>query len=139
MRGLRALVSGWWRRWVADPPAYRTVFVEELPERPRPACAYVAGEGPYRWFVAMLCPCGCREVLFMSLLPEGRPRWSLTEHEDGTISLHPSVWRQQGCRSHFFLSRGSIRGCEPTRAEPQQRSFRCVRTVRQTISRWLGP
>ncbi|WP_236819161.1 DUF6527 family protein [Alicyclobacillus ferrooxydans] len=60
----------------------------------------------------MLCPCGCGEVLHMSLHPDGRPRWELTRHPDGTVSLSPSVWRKVGCRSHFFLERGRVRWCK---------------------------
>lgn len=41
-------------------------------------------------------------------MKEGRPRWPLDEHEDGTITLHLSVWRKEGCRSHFFLRHGKI-------------------------------
>ena len=72
---------------------------------------YVLGEGEYRWFVALLCPCGCGALLQMSLLEEAEPRWSLDEHDDGTVSLHPSVWRTAGCRSHFFVRRNTIYWC----------------------------
>lgn len=44
----------------------------------------------------MLCPCGCGQTLHMSLLAEDRPRWEVTVHDDGTPSLHPSVWRRWG-------------------------------------------
>jgi hypothetical protein len=44
----------------------------------------------------------------MNLMSDTRPRWELTEHRDGTVSLHPSVWRKKDCRSHFFLRHGDI-------------------------------
>ncbi|WP_436231260.1 DUF6527 family protein [Caballeronia sp. LjRoot29] len=59
----------------------------------------------------MICPCGCGEVIELNLLKQARPCWSAEEHPDGTISLVPSVWRQRGCRSHFFLRRGGIEWC----------------------------
>jgi len=90
----------------------KTVTVEELPDRLDAKTVYVAGENGHVWFVAMLCPCGCGETLQVSLLADVRPRWSLTQHQDETISLRPSVWRQVGCRSHFFLVRGRIQWCE---------------------------
>lgn len=88
-----------------------TLRVEELPDRLCESAIYVVGEGVHLWSVAMLCPCGCGSTLQMSVMPEGRPRWRVDMHEDGTASLHPSVWRRTGCRSHFFVRRGHIRWC----------------------------
>jgi Family of unknown function (DUF6527) len=102
--------SAWFRSWRHKP--LRVIIMEELPDELSPDVVYVAGEKGNHWFVAMLCPCGCRETLHMGLLADTRPRWRLTIHEDNTASLHPSVWRQVGCRSHFFIVRGQIRWCE---------------------------
>lgn len=90
---------------------YSTVFVEELPEHLEKLTIYVIGEGEHLWSVAMVCPCSCGEVLHMSLHREGRPRWELIQHPDGTISLSPSVWRKIGCRSHFYLKQSQIDWC----------------------------
>jgi hypothetical protein len=91
----------------------RTIHVEELPEMLDREAVYVLGEGKHRWFVAMACPCGCGSTLQVSLLPDATPRWRLVEHrDDGTITLEPSVWRDVGCRSHFFLRRGLVQWCE---------------------------
>jgi hypothetical protein len=46
--------------------------------------------------------------LHMNLLTDERPCWQVTRHQDGTATLHPSVWRQKGCYSHFWLRRGRI-------------------------------
>jgi hypothetical protein len=90
----------------------RAVYVVELPDKPDKRAVYVLGEGSHRWFVALICPCGCGEVLQMSLLAGARPRWQLIEHRDTrTISLHPSVWRRVGCKSHFFLKHGIVQWC----------------------------
>ncbi|MER9141803.1 DUF6527 family protein [Mesorhizobium sp. M0871] len=61
----------------------------------------------------MLCPCGCRRVLHMNLLADERPCWRLTRHDDGTTTLHPSVWRTTGCGSHFWFRRGRVEWCRP--------------------------
>jgi hypothetical protein len=90
----------------------KTIHVEELPEVLDSGAAYVLGEGDYQWFVAMVCPCGCKATLQMSLLADANPKWDLVEHFDnGTITLQPSIWRTVGCRSHFFLRRGMIQWC----------------------------
>ncbi len=100
------------KRWLRRQPLpLRTVWITELPERLQSGCVYVAGEGDFLWYAAMRCPCNCGATLHMSLMPEGRPKWQLTEHRDGTISLHPSVWRTKDCKSHFFLREGLIQWC----------------------------
>lgn len=86
-------------------------FLTELPDNLDPTIVYVLGEGAHLWSVAMVCPCGCEAVLHMGLHADARPCWRLTYHWDGTASLVPSVWRQVGCHSHFFLRRGRIEWC----------------------------
>ncbi|EIJ80117.1 hypothetical protein PB1_07147 [Bacillus methanolicus PB1] len=114
LRGMLQRVLGWITRLFTGHPrgAYRTVFMEELPDRLEEHVIYILGEGEYTWSAAIICPCGCREILHMSLHKEGRPRWELTRHSDGTVSLTPSVWRKIGCQSHFFFERGRIRWCK---------------------------
>lgn len=110
-------LQNFWRRiyrWISRQPSpLRGQKVEELPDDLEPGTIYIAGEGQFLWFVAMVCPCGCKEVIQLSLLQEGHPRWSLTQHADGTVSLHPSVLRIVGCRSHFFICKGFVDWCEP--------------------------
>ncbi|MGE0288414.1 MAG: DUF6527 family protein [Bradyrhizobium sp.] len=59
----------------------------------------------------MMCPCGCGEVIELNLLQQARPCWNAQEHQNGTVSVTPSVWRRKGCRSHFWLRRGRIDWC----------------------------
>ena len=92
--------------------AYSTIFIEELPDDPEKDVIYILGEGKHLWAADMLCPCGCGERLQMSLHHEGRPRWEVTKHSDGTVSLYPSVWRKRGCNSHFFIKQGRIEWCK---------------------------
>lgn len=96
------------RRWFGRSDRLRTVHVEELPDRVEAATLYVLGEKHHVWSAALQCPCRCRAVIQLSLLPDAEPRWSLTTHGDGSVTLHPSIWRQKGCRSHFFIRRGRI-------------------------------
>ena len=90
---------------------YRFSRVIDLPDSPKALIVYVAGQGSHAWGAALLCPCGCGERIDLNLLKQVRPCWTLEEHPDGTISLMPSVWRQKGCKSHFFVRRGKIDWC----------------------------
>lgn len=113
MRILRAIWARFlsWFAWEKPVRPLKTVHADELPDVLDSAAVYVLGESEYCWFVAMTCPCGCKSILQMSLLADAKPRWRLTEHGDGTVTLHPSVWRTEGCRSHFFLRHGFIKWC----------------------------
>lgn len=99
------------RKGVPIPP-YKTVYISDLPQRLEPKVIYVSGEDGQEWFVGFLCPCGCEETIQLSILPNTKPRWKLTKHGNGTVSLHPSVWRTKGCRSHFFFKEGYISWCQ---------------------------
>jgi hypothetical protein len=102
-----AIVSGWFN------PPYRTLVVEEvLPQRLSRRTLYVVQEDGFEEQAAMICPCGCGKILHMNLLTDERPCWRLTRHEDGTATLHPSVWRKKDCRSHFWFRRGHVQWCE---------------------------
>ena len=51
-------------------------------------------------------------VLHMNLLPDERPCWRVTRNVDRTVTLHPSIWRNKDCGSHFWLRNGRIRWCQ---------------------------
>lgn len=118
IRWMWTAVLSWFGRRQERP--LKTVVVEELPDRLEAKTVYVAGENGHLWFVAMICPCGCGETLQMSLLKNVRPRWNVTQHQDGTVSLSPSVWRKVGCCSHFFLVHGRIQWCRGNLSTPDR-------------------
>lgn len=113
MSGLISRLIGWWRRlWRRPVPRYALAFVEadELPDSLPDLTLLVAREGETLWAAGMNCPCGCQKKLEMMLLPEVTPRWDLSEDREGP-SLHPSVWANSGCRSHFWLKGGVVHWC----------------------------
>jgi len=98
------------QHWFVSP--YRTIVVEDsLPTVLKRRALYVVQEDGFEEQAAMICPCGCRRVLHMNLLPDERPCWTLTRHDDGTATLFPSVWRKKDCGSHFWFRRGRVRWC----------------------------
>ncbi len=123
---LRAWIASWFS---SVPRAYRRLAVEELPDRLDPCTIYLVGEGEQVWIAAMVCPCGCAEVVQLNLIPPWRPLWRVTRHADQTVSQYPSVWRKKGRRSHFWFRNGRIDWClgdtpvEIGTREPESRSF----------------
>lgn len=100
--------------WDAPPlerdegPKYGFVMTEgQLPETLEKEKLYILTEDGVSWEAAMICPCGCGTRLEMNLLPDERPRWRYSVRK-GLPSLHPSVNRKIGCRSHFILRQGRI-------------------------------
>jgi hypothetical protein len=58
--------------------------------------------GEAHWFIA--CP-GCGGHLDLSM-------WGVTEHEDGTLSIAPSIQcfgAEKPCNAHYFVVRNQIR------------------------------
>lgn len=58
------------------------------------------------------CPDGCGETLVINLDERAGKAWAI-DIRQGTLSLFPSVWREDGCRSHFILWRDRIIWCGP--------------------------
>lgn len=101
-----------WVRWrLPFGRRWRAVFVDDAPNELQRRTVYLVREDDTVWQAVMACPCGCRATIQLCCLPNIRPRWSYRDERNGTITLHPSVWRKTGCRSHFLLRNGRITWC----------------------------
>src|SRR6267154_3460810 len=68
---------------------------------------YVVGTSTSKW-VVLGCTCRCGARIDVNLMKSRKPFWKFTEL-DGSVSLHPSLWRPAGtCGSHFFVKRSRI-------------------------------
>lgn len=107
-------LMSWIRRlWDRYGPARRLVVLEgdTLPKQlPNRDLVLTRDDGD-DWSVGMRCPCGCGDSVELTILEEVRPRWDVTVDSAGRPTLHPSVWRKNGCRSHFWVRRGRIYWC----------------------------
>lgn len=90
---------------------YKAVNSEELPDHPQPNRLYLIGDTDTHWMAAMVCPCGCGDLIQLATNPTGRPRWIVKLEKGKVVTLHPSVHRRVGCKSHFFLRNGKIIWC----------------------------
>jgi len=92
-------------------PTYTERVVVARPPQPAEVPAdtivVVAPRETLKW-VMFRCPCPCREVITLSLQKVHNPHWKLLAGPDGHASLRPSVWRTQGCRSHFWVDDGRV-------------------------------
>jgi len=108
---IRKLYRGF-RAFIGFPAPYSVEVVEDIPNTLTPEMLYLAEEDEEFWMAAMDCPCGCRAKIQLSLLPNDKPKWVVTKHRNGTVSLHPSVWRTVDCKSHFWFKNGRIQWCK---------------------------
>lgn len=68
------------------------------------------------------CPCGCEDVITLSMQTLHRPHWRLSFTNSQRPTLHPSVWKDKGCMSHFWLRDGRVYWCNDTGTSPFTRS-----------------
>ncbi|MDX2072551.1 MAG: DUF6527 family protein [Haliscomenobacter sp.] len=82
-----------------------------LPEEQhiRKYTVYWVGEQPHQWCAVFYCPCGCKELIYLNLLPTAKPCWSLTPKGKKHGTFSPSVHRIKGCKSRFFVIEGRTR------------------------------
>jgi len=105
----------WWRKlWTKFGPRHRLQVIEgdSLPAKLPRRSLVLACEDGENWCVGLQCPCGCGEVIELLVVPEAKPRWDIAVDAKGWPSLSPSVWRQKGCCSHFWIRAGRIHWCE---------------------------
>lgn len=77
----------------------------------------VSHKGKLFWSV-FRCPCGCGEVISLPMSHPHTPRWRLEISTAGRPTLYPSIWRNKGCKSHFWLTDGSVYWCDDSGIEP---------------------
>ncbi|MDF0584179.1 DUF6527 family protein [Bradyrhizobium yuanmingense] len=101
----------WWDRR-GPRRRLRVVAGDSLPPRLPHRDLTVARDDGEDWCVGFRCPCGCGHAIELLVIPEARPRWAISTDSEGYPTLSPSVWRNQGCRSHFWVRGGRIIWCE---------------------------
>lgn len=93
----------------ADLREFDFYFVKSSSEKPR--------------WVLFKCPCGCGSVVTLSLQSAHRPSWRLRYSRASRPTLLPSVWRDAGCLSHFWIEDGRVYWCSDTGVHPQESRY----------------
>ena len=100
-----------WRRilrLVGYSQTVRAAITDELPDKPSEGVLYLIGEDSQFWQSALLCPCGCKDLIRLPMDSGGFPNWTASIGAKGLPTLRPSVDRTSGCRSHFVLQDGKV-------------------------------
>jgi len=77
--------------------------------------AVVVERGKPRLLI-LRCPCGCGDDLIINLDRRAGAAWHLYQKRKG-ITLFPSYWRDDKCRSHFILWSNHIYWCRGLESE----------------------
>ncbi len=97
------------REYLSD--KWTASYVNEEPEYLASNRVYIVGNKTTHnfWYAYMVCPCGCEERIMLNLINDVEPKWkvSLNKGEDHA-SIYPSIWRNEGCESHFWIKNGNI-------------------------------
>lgn len=86
---------------------YNFEFVNDVPDYPANKTLYIVGDDGYFWQFVVICPCGCKSLLYMNLMDDQHPFWKYSIN-NGLISITPSIHRKVGCESHFFIRESEI-------------------------------
>lgn len=87
---------------------YTAQAINDVPDELRREVIYLIGEDGFFLQAVLLCPCGCRQLITLNLVAPARPRWRVRFHADGSLTMTPSIWRNVGCYSHFWIRRGRV-------------------------------
>ena len=68
----------------------------------------------YKKWAYLLCPCGCKDIIMLSLSKNRRPSWTVNIDKAKRPTIYPSVRRLEGCHSHFWIRNGMIDWCSDT-------------------------
>ncbi len=100
----------WFRRLFGGTLNYTVSIVEDVPDIVKESTLYLVGGQSSYWLAVMKCPCGCGAPIQLPMSGAHGPKWQMSGPRTAP-SLTPSVHRTSGCRSHFFLRKGSIVWC----------------------------
>lgn len=111
LRWCRNLLNRWWSRiWRKHPNWKLEVHCVRSNAKIIKICTVrLYADGPIHKWAFLECPCGCGETIELPLSSRAKPSWRITSGPEGTPSLHPSIWRTGGCKSHFWLTDGQVR------------------------------
>ena len=88
--------------------AYTLSVVDDIQDTYEYGKLYLVGSDNNFWLTAFHCPCGCGELLELLLLEDANPHWTVDFLDDKHVDLSPSIWKTQGCKSHFFVKNNRV-------------------------------
>ncbi|MGN6211513.1 DUF6527 family protein [Parafilimonas sp.] len=98
----------WLSQIFCQQKVYKAKTTDDMPDTFAENRVYIIQNEGYSWQAVMVCPCGCKNILHMNLIKEYKPSWKLEVYKNKIVTLHPSISRTVGCKSHFFIRKGKV-------------------------------
>lgn len=119
-------------------PRARTVRLRGQVERFSEAGPLLPAPGDYVFVVrgvtraiVMRCPDQCGDLLTINLDDRAGPAWR-SYRRSNRLTVYPSVWRKDGCRSHFILWDDRLLWCD-WHDQPQWKDAELRRAVLKAL------
>lgn len=127
LRGLSSQNQEWWfERQPLPPISFPDIRVVDRPPQNAEVeknCFYLVSDGRRRKWALFQCPCGCGDIVTLSLQRIHRPHWGVRKNRHGRVNLQPSVWRDIGCLSHFWIHDGRVYWCNNSGTSPLMHTY----------------
>lgn len=81
--------------------------VSDIPINTGSLIFVVERNGRRQWAI-FDCPCRTGHRLTVSLRSDDHPHWSAS-WRGASVSLHPSLWLRDACRSHFWIRDNKVK------------------------------
>ena len=91
---------------------YKTKVISDNPSREsiKRNTVYVVGNKEFVKWAYLRCPCGCGDTIMLNLTESTyKPSWRIKQDFIGRPTIEPSIYRQEGCHSHFYLRKGNVK------------------------------
>ncbi|MEQ9040227.1 MAG: DUF6527 family protein [Silicimonas sp.] len=110
---MKQAISRFFRRLGLLPFDFLTTRAPSLQDRTvlAPETLTVVESGNVKKWACLRCPGGCGEVITLSLNPNQRPRWDISEDFWSRPTVHPSVHQKNECGCHFWIKKGQVNWC----------------------------
>lgn len=97
-------------QWKFGKFQYRAKLVSDnpKPEDVESDIVYVIGGKGYVKWAYLKCPDNCDENIILNLSQSRKPYWTVKQDKKGRATIHPSIHKLEGCKSHFWIKKGHL-------------------------------
>lgn len=105
---LKSILLGLFKR-----PKTTSIYVYKIvnevsTNKMRPGCVYIERRGDKDRWAHFVCPDGCGAPISLNLMTSRNPHWTVEYSYKSGVTINPSVWKDTGCRSHFFIRNSEV-------------------------------
>lgn len=97
-------------QWKFGKFQFRVALVKNNPnpEDIKANIVYIVGGGNYVKWAYLRCPDNCGDNIMLNLSVNRKPLWSVVQDKKGRATIYPSIYKLDGCKSHFWIKNGKL-------------------------------